>query len=382
MRCSRKRSRTIEPKVIETGSMSLTLSLPQVEANPAHTPETRPARVAHWLEGLARLGPVDAAQAITKSLADINRIAVSDGRRFELAEHYWGAARELWPLLERRFAHVVHPLVGEALECAQAALALSHELAVAYKRLLATESERRLVIGGSRQVSMLVERALESTARTITHSYVAYAPVPPKTWLDAHTIYAFARERSLHLECVSDAQGRTPERVYLEVLLLALANPYGLTPGQLATVIRYLRRHAKLAKLTDVQPVHRMAKAVAIVPLGHDFPPFSASKGGAIDGPKLYLLTYDLAFEIQEQLRALDAGADVPVGIARDSASRRSYGALLRRLLRQWAIPPARQFNRVPSRAPVSSCTGLAHIAQYAAAVRSAPRMRRPSCRR
>jgi hypothetical protein len=29
---------------------------------------------------------------------------------------------------------------------------------------------------------------------------------------------------------------------------------------------------------------------------------------------------------------------------------------LLRRLLRQWAIPPARQFNRLPSREPASSC--------------------------
>jgi hypothetical protein len=202
--------------------------------------------------------------------------------------------------------------------------------------------------------------------RTITTSFLAYSPVPPKTWLDAHRVYAFARDRSLHQQAaVRDQPDTTPERIYVQALLLALANPYGLAPGQLATVLRYLQVNAHWAKLTDVQPVHRMAKAVAIIPIGHDFPPFSANKGGAIEGRKLFLLTYDLAFQIQEQLRALEAGAEPPSGTGRDADSRRDYIALVKRLLRQWAIPPARQFNRVPSRARVSSCAGLETIWQF-----------------
>ena len=38
---------------------------------------------------------------------------------------------------------------------------------------------------------------------------------------------------------------------------------------------------------------------------------------------------------------------------------------LLKRLLRQWAIPPARQFNRLPSRARVVMCTGLSGVWHY-----------------
>ncbi|MDQ6620919.1 MAG: hypothetical protein M3Z31_14715 [Pseudomonadota bacterium] len=349
--------------------MSLTLTLPELQAHPADPPETRPAKVTEWLSSLARRDPVDAARAMAHTLASTNRMAMNDSRRLDVAERYWSTAQELWPLLERRFAHASHPLTGEALACARSVLGLSQELAVAYKHLLATEADRRMAIGGSKQLLLVLQRALDSIARIIIDSYVAYLPVPAKTWLDAHRIYAFARDRTLHLDAnVTDGVQATPERSYLQVLLLALANPYGLTAGQLATVLRYLQTHAHFAKLTDVQPVHRMAKAVAIIPVGHDFPPFSANKGGAIDGRKMYLLTYDLAFEIQEQLRALDAGADVPVGIARDNASRRAYGALLRRLLKQWAIPPARQFNRIPSHAPVSSCAGLGEVVRYARA--------------
>ena len=43
--------------------------------------------------------------------------------------------------------------------------------------------------------------------------------------------------------------------------------------------------------------------------------------------------------------------------------------ALLKRLLRQWAIPPARQFNRLPSRARVVMCAGLSGVWQYSRGV-------------
>ena len=167
----------------------------------------------------------------------------------------------------------------------------------------------------------------------------------------------------------TDQPEATPERLTIQSLLLALANPYGFLPGQLPIVLRYVQEYAHWAKLTDVAPVHRMAKAVAIVPVGHDFPPFSANKGGSIDGSKLFLLTFDLAFQIQEQLRALEAGGDVPSGIGRDAAARMHYLNLLKRLLRQWAIPPARQFNRLPSRARVVTCAGLSGVWQYSRGV-------------
>jgi cyclic-di-GMP-binding protein len=123
-----------------------------------------------------------------------------------------------------------------------------------------------------------------------------------------------------------------------------------------------------------VAPVHRMAKAVAIIPVGHDFPPFSANKGGTIEGNKMFLLTYDLAFQIQEQITRVEAGGELPGGVGTDAAARRAYIALLRRLLRQWAIPPARQFNRLPSRARVVMCAGLPAVWQYSRGAHESPR--------
>src|SRR5258705_240732 len=352
--------------------MSIALSLPQVEAHPANPPEIRPVRVGAWLGEMVKGQPATAARLIGDALAATNRVAMSDSKRLDLAEKYWAAATALWPQLERQFARASHPLSGDALEAAKAALTLASELATAYKHLLGSEADKRISLGGQRLMVALVHRCLQCTARILVNCYLSYAPVPPRTWHDAHLIYAFARARNIHLVPIaSDQPEATPDRLTIQSLLLALANPYGFLPGQLPVVLRYVQEYAHWAKLTDVVPVHRMAKAVAIVPVGHDFPPFSANKGGSIEGSKLFLLTFDLAFQIQEQLRAIEAGGDVPTGIGRDPVARLQYLTLLKRLLRQWAIPPARQFNRLPSRARVVMCSGLSGVWQYSRGLHS-----------
>ena len=307
-----------------------------------------------WLTETLTRDPGFAARAIGEAVAATNRTSLFHSRRLEITEQYWKSAALLWPRLERQFTRASHPLQGDDLEAAKAALTLANELSLAYKRLLVGEASRRLVWGAPRRLVSLVRRAFQATSRVLANSYLSYAPVPANTWYDAHEIYMFTRERKIHRHPVTlDQPDITLERLYTQSLLLALANPYGFLPSQLAMVLHYLQDNAQLAKLTPVPPVHRLAKAVAIVPVGHDFPPFSANKGGNAEGSKLFLLTFDLAFQLQEQIRGLEAGATLPREAGSDAEARGRYVALLKRLLRQWAIPPARQFNRLPSRARV-----------------------------
>lgn len=340
---------------------------------PAQPPETRPSRVAAWLTEMLTREPGFAAHVMGDVLAATNRTSLGHSRRLELTEQYWKSAALLWPRLERQFIRASHPLQGDNLEAAKAALTLANELSTAYKRLLLREASRRFAWGGSRRVVALVRRAFQATSRVLANSYLSYAPVPAQTWFDAHDIYMYTRERKIHRHPVAvDQPDSTLERLYVQSLLLALANPYGFLPSQLRTVLNYLQEHAQLAKLTPVPPVHRMAKAVAIVPVGHDFPPFSANKGGAGEGSKLFLLTFDLAFQLQEQIRELEAGLPLPREAGTNAEARVPYIALLKRLLRQWAIPPARQFNRLPSRARVVMCAGLPGVWQYSRGLQEA----------
>ena len=146
--------------------MVLALSLPTLEARPANPPETRPARVQPWLEETLKREPIDAAGIIGDALAATNRVAVSEPRRLELAERYYGTALTLWPNLERHFARAQHPLSGNALAAAKASLTLATELATAYKHLLAHEAEKRILLSGNRLLVALIHRCLQCT---LTH---------------------------------------------------------------------------------------------------------------------------------------------------------------------------------------------------------------------
>ena len=346
--------------------MPLALRLPPLSDRPTQPPETRPSRVAAWLTETLTREPGFAARVTGEALAATNRVWLSHSRRLDLTEQYWKAAAMLWPRLERQFTRASHPLQGDDLEAAKASLTLANELSIAYKRILVREASRRFAWGGPRRIVALVRRTFQATSRVLANSYLSYAPVPSQTWYDAHDIYMYSRERKIHRHPVTpDQPDVTLERLYVQSLLLALANPYGFLPSQLRTVLNYLQEHAQLAKLTPVPPVHRMAKAVAIVPVGHDFPPFSANKGGTGEGSKLFLLTFDLAFQLQEQIRELESGSALPRDVGPDPEARAPYIGLLKRLLRQWAIPPARQFNRLPSRARVVMCAGLPGVWQY-----------------
>src|SRR5690349_7338232 len=105
--------------------MSLALSLPSVDPHPNHPPEVRLAKVVPWLDEVLVKEPADAARLIGDALAATNRVAMSDGMRLDLAEKYWESASTLWPALERQFARASHPLTGDALEAAKAALTLA-----------------------------------------------------------------------------------------------------------------------------------------------------------------------------------------------------------------------------------------------------------------
>jgi len=351
--------------------MKLALNFPSLDADGETRAETRVAKLGPWLEQIAKRDTVTTARLMGDAVASTNRTELSDSRRMEIASLYWKAATALWPPLLQRFAKGTQPLTGDAQHAARAAVVLAVELSHTWKRLLAREAEKRISLGGQRLLAALVRRALQSSGRVLVNSYAAYAPVPGLTWHDMHAVYVYARLRDVHQTTLgAEASERTPELMYIQSLLLALSNPYGFVPGQVESVVRYLHDHAHLAKLTDVAPVHRMQKAVAIVPVGHDFPPFSANKGGSVQGSKLFLLTYDLAFHLQEQLTTIESGGEIPAGLRRDATLRPRHIALLRRMLRQWAIPPARQFGRLPSRGRVRVWTGLFgvwHASRHAA---------------
>jgi hypothetical protein len=335
--------------------MPFSLAHPPYQPGDTPPPETRPEKLAAWLQGLSATDAPRRAAEMAGSLRSLNRVPLSPKTRREIVDLFRDRAAPLWPELENALHAATHPLGGEALETATAAIGLASELNIATKRCLSDETARSLARG--RDVPALVGRSQLAAGRTLSMCYLAYAPVPAGTWHDLHEIFQLALERGLAKTPVL-AGSPSPELAYVQTLMLALANPLGLLPGQLPLVLDIIAEYCEFAVLTAEAPVHRNAKSVSIVPVGYDFPPFAASKGGSAEGEPMYLSTFEVAFRLQERLQAIERGADLPPRCGSGPRARMRYTALLRKLLRQWGDPPTRQAARTPGHAAVAACFG------------------------
>ena len=329
--------------------MALTLTLSPVDLHPVNPPETRPAQVVPWLDATLKRDPVEAARLIGDALAATNAIAVRDARRLELAERYWTAPRFSGPSSSCASCAFPTRLPGKPSTRPRRPSFSRRSSSTAYKRVLEREANRRVLFGRNRSWPRC---SIAPSSATGASSSTARCPMR-RSWREpgsTHTGYMRSPTSAACTRVTSRAtDGDARKRV---------------RAGAAARARQSLRLRARPARYGN--PLRAGAFALgephrcrARAPDGEGrrnrpgrprFPPFSASKGGAIEGSKIFLLAFDLAFQIRNRC-ASSRRAVIPerrrprLGIAP------ALSTLLKRPLRQWAIPPARQFNRLPSRA-------------------------------
>jgi len=317
---------------------------------------------------LATLGfeeqPVESGRLVVSALERLNHWKVDPTQRWHLLEEYFGATSSTWTKLDEIYANVAHPMVTEAAQAADVALGIANGLAMGYKRILADLSRMRLGFGPPKVPALLVHRCQQTLARILAVSYLSFRPVPANAWFEMHQIYLLARDSGIAQTPYSEqAPGFTPEVAYIQVLLLALANPYGFLPGQIALALAFLGDYAHLAKLTDTPPVHRTASALAVVPIGSDQPPMAARKVDVPDHANaLYLHCYDVVYAINRHVQELEAGTAWPAASVADTISQPQYLNFVERLLREWGVSPTRQELRSVGDRVVTLCAGLVPI--------------------
>jgi hypothetical protein len=343
----------------------LKLSLLPVDQRTDRPPDLDVAKVKDELSALSfATEPVESARSVIASLERLNHWKIDPTQRWHLLEEYFNATSGSWKELDEIYANVAHPMTKEAAAAADVAMNVATGLAMGYKRILADLSRMRLGFGPPKVPAQLIHRCQQTLARILAVTYLSFRPVPPNTWFEMHQVYLLARDSGIATQPYSESKpGFTPEVAYIQVLLLALANPYGFLPGQIALALSFLGDYAHLAKLTDTPPVHRTASALAVVPIASDQPPMAARK---VDVPEnanaLYLHCYDVVYAINRHVQELEAGTAWPASSVADYISQPQYLNFVERLLREWGVAPTRQELRSIGDRVVTLCAGLMPI--------------------
>ena len=339
------------------------LRMPAERAAPPRELEIRPKQVKAWLASLPLARGPEAATLLVAHLGTLNRSKIDLDDRVEILESYRTVASTVLDELDAIFAKAGLPLPARARDALALSRKLAFELAAGCNIAIAEISGKRLAFGAKKQLPSLALRAMEYLGREMGASYKSYTPVPPEVWKEMHQLYLFAEREAIAAEPADAETKATVADAYCEMLLLALADPYRLVPGEADRIATLLRPLRGLVTLGQARP--------ATPPAAHFLVPCDTDKGpkpmlSANDdagGPNWRLLD---ANPLVERLRARKLAHDT--GNVSQSLSRAVTPetlALTGKLITLWGSPPKRASRRDPRETSVAICVGLKAISHF-----------------
>lgn len=347
--------------------MSLTLTVPAPDPVEDLTVETRPKHLKEWLDDLPLTNPTEVCRTLDDEIGALNRQKVALEKRLKLLELYRSAILKILPAMEEQYVAVRLPQPGKNRQMAEQARQLLMELANGYKIILLDYQNARITLGKGKIALTAAQRALSALSRILVICYQTYVPAPSGIWFELHQIFRFAIEQDIANETIADEErDSSVNLVYKQTLLLALSNPYHLSPGEAAYIQSYLAVFGGLAQLQAFTQTGNPI-GLFLAQTHSDKPPKPLPQDlDEVDNRSDILLnTLELAHALHHHIERLNAGESPKTMRLPDAAREANYRGLLKRLLKIWSAAPKRRFNRTQNISSTQVCIGLPSLHHF-----------------
>jgi cyclic-di-GMP-binding protein len=343
--------------------MSFKFSVPTADSQQNTAVSMRPKQAKSWVDSLPADNAVEAARGIYTALYGSNRSKFDADERLKLLEIYHPRLINVLADLGKEYNQASLPLPEAAREAANLSRDLLIEYAYGYKLILLEKSTKLSLFTSKRQLPLMLYRAISALSDTLSLSYKTYTPTPAGVWHEIHQIYHYAQFHAMQDQAVEDegaAAQTTISVVYKQALLLALADPYRLMPGEVDRVAAIVAHFSGGAIIMPYSP-DLTGAGLALIQSDSDRPPKPLTMIGniAIAPIDKVVSTANLAFTLNELIAQLDAGTPAKTLGLPFSGNNAQVADLLRRLARAWSSPPKRVFNRQRSEAAAEVCAGI-----------------------
>ena len=303
-----------------------------------------------WLAKAALGDSRSASTAFLALLDEIEDAPPPHGAYLQILERLRPPLLAVLTEYTRKFSGKPLPLSLPETAALKQVCALWLALLRSYRRLL-----RALPVcpPGDATTSLLAMRALQCAGEMIATQLMARHPVGDDLWKRLHGLYAHAEARGCADTPVGDPILReTCTAAYVQPLLYALAQPYGLIQRDAQWTRSWIGRFAWKVRLTR-SPEKTYAYAIDLagntgaawceVTTPAANPPLS-------EGPIRFLDSAAMGRSLRRRLRRLNEGEEpANLGLGR-GCTQPGAGELLRALVRDWCEAPAvPQFPRRPA---------------------------------
>jgi len=298
------------------------------------------------------------ARELTSHLVATNLKRVPPERRVRLLEDAGSRIAQSHADLSTVYASAPQPLESEARDALALACELSLACAWSYRIAASdTTGARPSQPEDSLPLGPLFFQAMRHLGMIMDASYKAYARLPAGTWTAMHEVYLFAEREGVAFGAADRATRLSVHDLYAEYLLLSLANPYRLVPGEYDRVQSLVR---ELRAPITVGREHPQTRSTChfVVPGDKDQPPHPRRESAP--GKR------SSAARVLDTSPVVDALKHMPVAAKRlrECEERES---LARRLVALWDDPPARMMRREDAEGSVAICVGVNPIASFVA---------------
>lgn len=317
----------------------LTITVPRTDGAPRRAVETRPRAASAWLARLPFASPADTAQQLLLALHTLNRMPLAEDNRHSLLALYRPAVARTAASLEALLAESGVPPHAHQRQTGVLLRELLSEYGIGYKHLLLGASDAH-GLGQTKRAAEAIACLLAALRDLQVACYLTYTPLPAGLWQEMHQLYQLARTS----EILHSAAGDTlpGSLVYLQALLLALADPPRLSHEAFAHARLYLGKFAALAALSPerTDPGHASFLVPTRSDRGPDLVPTVRESGS------LWLDVEALCRHLQDTAARLNRGESpqqigLPMGMAAEPSL-----ALCTQLLKLWRGHAQRTFRR------------------------------------
>lgn len=304
--------------------------------------DSRPAQVEKWIAALPLTNLGETGRRLYGVLTETNQTDLPAEQRLAMLERLRAPWRTVAEAMKKHFVGQPLPLADKNRQIAELAQALTRQMALGYRIAAEDSGSRRSRFGDRRTGAIAIHRALGCLGTVLLRAYQAYAPYPAGVWGEIHALYRDAEADGSAATVIRDPDHpeleSTIEDSYKRSLLLALACPYRLRPGEVEQLHAWLAdwcRHATLERLAEPRnPTGRF-----VVDFQSDAPPVYLVLHAAEyrDDTCRLLNTTHLADVVRDHLGHLRREAQT-AGQANER--------VLQRLMLAWGVMPKRRFSR------------------------------------
>jgi hypothetical protein len=308
-----------------------------------------------------------ARPVIFHALQDLAGQELKAADRFRVLEALRNSAHYATSNLNKHVQGLAYPLPDKVMRIASACQAIHDYMANGYITIFHELQKQNSLLIDNRMLTTTIHRAIVYIEQSLLLSYEIYSAFHHDEWEKLHDLYQYAElhkltKNKVYEPLMHSKRNSSIHEEYLRTLLLYLAEPYHLRPGEINQVHHHLEDWSGLCDLKKISSTTELSTLhMPVIQLNSDQPPKQGRRDfiNNIDSEHYRILdTTKLINSLKKDRKQLiKSQSTITTRLNKKIISI----SLIRRLIESWAHTRQRRFPRQTVNAKVNVTIGLHH---------------------